>query len=124
MVFSSSYDLQVVASPGVAWRVGHDVPVRQARSAPRSRIWRVMSQLSIKDQCTMDALLCPPERGLEALESALRVAGCEIMYTGSGQVVVTVTDGEEERACMGLEEGWHEFCRGVALKVGPNGQWR
>ena len=83
-----------------------------------------MRPLSIKDQCTMEALLCPPERGMEALESALRVAGCEIMYTGSGQVVVTVTDGEEERACMGLEEGWHEFCRGVALKVGPNGQWR
>jgi hypothetical protein len=77
----------------------------------------VMSQLSIKDQCTVEALLCPPERGLQALESALRVAGCEIMYTGSGQVVVTVTEDKHERTCMGLEEGWHEFCRIVALRI-------
>jgi len=70
--------------------------------------------LSIKDQCTMDALLCPPERGLQALESALRVAGCEIMYTMSGQVVVTVPNNETEETCMGLEEAWHAFCRVVA----------
>ena len=79
------------------------------RPTERASIWRVMG-LSIKDQSIMEVLLCPPERGLQALESALRVAGCEIMYTASGQIVVTVTSNKTEETYMGLEEAWHAFC--------------
>ena len=70
--------------------------------------------LSVKDQSILDAVLCPPEHGLQALESALRGAGCEIMYTARGQIVVTVASDFAEETCMGLEEGWYAFCRVVA----------